>query len=100
MSEKIAVDKMRDVIIVEKSSGNNIEKGSRFYCGCCGNVLGISKKKLTFPFSVNEFNEALKNKTFDSMIFGLYHKTCRHTMFGFKKAYGFISLENYNKEYE
>jgi hypothetical protein len=31
-------------------------------------------------------------------IFGMLHKKCGHTMFTFKKSYGFISLENYEKE--
>jgi len=93
--EKVIIDKMRDTIIVEKTNGNDVLKGSKFYCGCCGNVLGVAKKKMTFPFSVDTFKTLLKNKTFDTMLFGLRHKTCGHTMFSFKKGYGFIRLETY-----
>ena len=93
--EKLLIDKMRDTIIVEKLNGNNVVIGSKFYCGCCGNVLGEAKKKMKFPFSVETFKTSLKNKTFDTMLFGLHHKTCGHTMFGFKKGYSFTSLETY-----
>ena len=93
--EKVIIDKTRDTIIVEKSKGNHVVKGSKFFCGCCGNVLGESKKKMTFPFSVETFKNSLKNKTFETMLFGLHHKTCGHTMFSFKKGYGFIRLETY-----
>ncbi len=93
--DRIVVDIMRDTIIVEKSNGNVVEKGSRFFCGCCGRTLGESKKKLVIPFSKKKFYESLKNKSFDMMLFGLYHKTCGHTMFSFKKGYGFIPMEVY-----
>jgi hypothetical protein len=93
--EKVIIDKMRHTIIVEKSNGNDVVKGSKFYCGFCGNVLGEAKKKMTFPFSVETFKTSLKNKTFDTMLFGLHHKTCGHTMFSFKKGYGFTKLETY-----
>lgn len=93
--EKVIIDIMRDTIIIEKSNGNDILKGSKCYCGCCGDVLGVAKKKMTFPFSVETFKNSLKNKTFDTMIFGLRHKTCGHTMFGSKKGYGFTRLETY-----
>jgi len=29
------------------------------------------------------------------MVLGLHHKTCGHTMFSFKKGYGFTRLETY-----
>lgn len=93
--ENVKIDRMRDTIIVEKSNGNDVLRGSKFFCGCCGNILGEAKKKMTFPFSVETFNNSLKNKTFDTMLFGLHHKTCGHTMFSFKKSYGFTKLETY-----
>lgn len=93
--DKLVVDKMRDTIVIEKTKGNKVYVGSKFYCGCCGGILGVSKKRLIFPFTVNEFNAALKNKTFTSNLFGLHHKTCGHTMFSFKKGYDFIRLEAY-----
>lgn len=86
---------MRDTIIVEKLKGNDVVIGSKFYCGCCGNILGESKNKITFPFSVETFKNSLKNKTFDITPLGLYHKTCRHTMFSLAKGYEFINLETY-----
>ena len=95
--EKVTIDKMRDIIIIEKSKGDKVLVGSKFYCGCCGNVLGESKKQMKFPFSLKEFRDSLKNKSFDTMMFGLRHKTCGHTMFSFKKGYGFTSLETYLK---
>lgn len=93
--DKLTIDKMRDTIIVEKSNGNDVLKGSKFYCGCCGNLLGEAKVKMTFPFSVETFKTSLENKTFDIMLFGLHHKTCGHTMFSFQKKYGFTRLETY-----
>jgi hypothetical protein len=93
--EKVVIDKMQAVIIVEKSIGNDVLKGSKFYCGCCGNVLGEANEKLTFPFSIETFKNSLDGKTFDTMLFGLHHKTCGHTMFAFKKGYDFVKLETY-----
>jgi hypothetical protein len=93
--EKITIDTMRDIIIVEKFNGNNVVLGSKFYCGCCGNVLGVSNKEMTFPFSGKTFEDSLENKTFTIERLGLSHKTCRHIMFSFKKGYKFIPLEVY-----
>lgn len=91
--ESVPVHQMRDTIIVEKSKGNKVFVGSHFYCGCCGKSLGQSKKSLKFPFSVETFKNSLKNKTFDTMLFGLHHKTCGHTMFSFRKQYGFTPFD-------
>lgn len=96
--ENVTIDKMRDTIIVEMSNGNDILKGSKLFCGCCGNSLGELSKKLTFPFNSTTLNKAVKNKTYDIMLFGLRHKTCGHLMFSFKKEYGFMTLDNYLKE--
>jgi hypothetical protein len=93
--EKITIDTMRDIIIVEKSNGNDVVLGSKFYCGCCGKVLGVSNKEMTFPFSGKTFEDSLENKTFAIERLGLRHKTCGHTMFTFKKGYSFIPLEVY-----
>ncbi len=98
--EKVTIDKMRDTIIVEKSNGNDILKGSKLFCGCCGNILGELSKKITFPFNSNDLNKVVKNKTYEIRLFGLRHKTCGHIMFGFRKEYGFITLKNYIKEVE
>jgi hypothetical protein len=54
-----------------------------------------SNKEMTFPFSGKTFEDSLENKTFTISRLGLMHKTCRHTMFSFKKAYKFIPLEVY-----
>lgn len=93
--ERLEIDKRRDTIIIEKLEGSTISKGSKFYCGCCGDVLGESNKQINFPFSVETFKNSLDNKSFTTNSFGLRHKTCGHTMFGFKKRYGFTSLETY-----
>ena len=93
--EGIKIDKMRDLIIIEKSNGNTVLKGSKFYCGCCGNILGEAKKEISFPCSVLDFNEKLKNKTFVSHKYGLLHKTCKNVLFYLKTGYKFIGMETY-----
>ena len=97
MKENVQIDTMRDIIIIEKTAENVIEVGSKFYCGCCGFVLAICEKELKFPFSVFDFNESIKEKSFTANVLGLHHKTCGHSMFSFKKSYDFISMENYIK---
>lgn len=97
-SEGIKIDKLRDILIIEKTEGNVFLKGAKVYCGCCGQAIGEMKKKLTMPFKPHDFLDALKDKSVEWMIFGLRHKTCRHTMFPFKKYFDFITLENYNKQ--
>lgn len=92
----IKIDKLRDILIIEKSEGNVFLKGAKVYCGCCGKPIGEMKKKLTMPFKPHDFLDALKNKSVEWMIFGLFHKTCRHSMFTFQKYFDFITLENYN----
>jgi hypothetical protein len=91
--EKIEIKKSLDIVIVEKSKGFDILKGSKFYCGCCGNVLGEAKKKITLPISAETFQNSLKNKTFD-ITHGLHHRTCGHTMFTFNKIWAFITLDS------
>ena len=97
--DNIKIDKLRDYIIVEQYDNvkEKVMKGSKFYCGCCGNILGVAKINMKFPFSVPYFKKNTKNKTFDCSVIGLYHKTCGHTMFSFK-GYNFIGLGNYLKE--
>lgn len=95
--ETIKIDKLRDLLIVEKSDGNIILKGSNIYCGCCGNPIGEMKKNMTMPFKSWDFLDALKNKSVEWMKLGLTHKTCRHTMFPFSNHFTFIKLSDYNK---
>ncbi len=94
----IKIDKLRDILIIEKTEGNVFLKGAKVYCGCCGKPIGEMKKNLTMPFKPHAFLDTLKNKSVEWMLFGLRHKTCHHTMFPFKKYFGFITLENYNKQ--
>lgn len=93
----IKIDKLRDVLIIEKSEGNVFLKGAKVYCGCCGNTIGEMKKKLTMPFKAQDFLDALKDKSVEWMRFGLRHKKCRHSMFPFQNHFDFITLDNYNK---
>ena len=95
--DKLVIDKMRDYIIVEKYDNNKILRGSKLFCGCCGNILGVTKKELKFPFSVSKFDKSVykKEKKFSISIIGLYHKTCGHSMFCFSKGYNFMGLDKY-----
>lgn len=95
----VKIDKPRDYVIVEKSNGNDILKGSKLFCGCCGKSLGELKKKLIFPFTTETLKASVKNKTFSNGIAGrLRHDLCRHTMFFCGKGWNFITLENYIKQ--
>lgn len=96
---KIKTDRKRNLIIVEKyePQSKKISRGSNFFCGCCGGVLGVSKRQLVFPFSVKEFNDSLRNKSFVSNKYGLYHRGCNHTLFPFAANYEFVSLDRYKK---
>ena len=93
----IVIDKVRDIIIVEKSEANKVLKGSKFYCGCCGGVLGESRKHMLLPFTARVFTSLLKNKTFTATVIGLHHTTCRRTMFSFEKEYKFVTLKTYTE---
>ncbi len=97
-NRKCIVHKMYDYIIVEKHKGDIIPVGSEMYCGCCGHILGVVKTQLTFPFNSHTLRASLKDKTYTESIFGLRHTTCGHSMFSFRKEWGFITLENWNKD--
>lgn len=95
---KIEIDKIRDLLIIEKVEGGVVaSKGSKIYCGCCGHTIGILGKELTFPFTSATFLESLECKSVTKNIIGLRHSKCEHTMFSFKKCFDFMSLESYNK---
>lgn len=96
--EKIEVKKMHDVIVVELKEGNNILFGSKLFCGCCGDILGVVKTPFTLPCSMKTFNECTGNQTFELSLFGLNHKSCGHTMFTFQKAFAFVGVDFYNKK--
>jgi len=96
--ENVKIDKLHDVIIVEKYKGDKILKDSLLFCGCCGQSLAQLKSSIEFPFKFNELEKRLKNKSYKMSTFGMRHDKCRHTMFSFKKNIGFISLENHEKQ--
>lgn len=93
--EKIEVKKMVDLIIVERSEGNSILKDSKLFCGCCGKPLATAKKKLTLPFKSDVLHKGVKGKSYEISVLGMRHKTCGHTMFGFKQKYSFMRLADY-----
>ncbi len=93
---KIKIDKRRDYIIIEKSNGNDILKGSLLFCGCCGESIGESTKTIVAPFRSDQVVKALKDKTISYAVMGgIVHETCKHTMFSFSKNWDFITLKNY-----
>jgi hypothetical protein len=96
--EKIDVKTMHDVIVIELKEGDRVLMGSKLFCGCCGNILGIVTTEFTLPCTMKTFNESVGNKTFGLSIFGLYHGTCQHTMFTFQKSFAFVGVDFYNKK--
>lgn len=93
---KIKIDKRRDYIIIEKSNGNDILKGSLLFCGCCGESIGESTKTITAPFRSDQVAKALKNKTISNAVMGgIVHEKCKHVMFSFSKNWAFMTIENY-----
>ena len=88
--DSIVIDKMRDVIIVERAQNDTIPKDSLLFCGCCGKKLGMLKSDITFPFDHNKLMAHLKDITFTVNILGLRHDSCGHTMFSFQKEWGFM----------
>lgn len=93
---RVKIDEKRDLLIVEKHKDGTILKGSKIFCGCCGEQFGILKKNMTFPFKYNEFVLALKNKSFEEGAFGTRHNTCRHTMpFKYKDSVPFVPVSAY-----
>lgn len=96
--DKVVIDKMRDVIIIEKLKNDNIiEVGSKLFCGLCGDVLGECEKELQFPFMPSQFTSSLKNMSFYINNIGFHHKTCGHSMFCFTEEWSFVSIEKYNE---
>ena len=93
----IKIEKLMDILIIEKADGNVFLKCAKVYCGCCGYPIGEMKKNLIMPFKPQGFLDALKDKSVEWTKYGLTHKKCRHTMFPFQKYFDFITLENYNK---
>lgn len=93
---KVEIDKMRDVIIVEKRVGDSIAANSQLFCGCCGETLGTVINEIEFPFNSLDLIENMKDRTFKSTLFGLLHETCGHRMFVWR-SWDFISLPDYIK---
>lgn len=96
--DNIKVEKMMDVIVIEKYNGNTLLKGGHLFCGCCGESLAFLTSDITFPFNSKELMEVLADISFEITILGLRHKICEHTMFSFRKGWGFMSVENYYAE--
>lgn len=96
--DNVKVEKMHDVIIIEKYKDNTLLKGSYLFCGCCGETLGFLTEDITFPFNHQELIQVLADTSFHVTILGLKHETCGHTMFSFCKGWGFMSVENYYAE--
>lgn len=99
-TKKIPIKKMYDTIIIEKSDGNKILKGSHLFCGCCGGSMGTMKKEMTLPFQLNVFMKQVKDISFTvppGPLFAIRH-TCKHNMFVFRGSVGFSKLEDHMKE--
>lgn len=95
MIDRIKIKKPKDLIIVDKCDSKYVFAGSKCFCGMCGNPIGVLTKRLKFPYTSGQFLEALKNRNVDSMVFGLRHRTCGHTMFSFNKSWTFIGKKEY-----
>lgn len=91
----IKIDKLRDIIIVEKSNGKKILKNSLLFCGCCGKSLATAKVNIELPIDYDNLERKVKNKSFEFSMFGLKHKKCGHSMFGFRHKIRFIKLKDY-----
>lgn len=94
--KSIKIINKRNIIIIEKSKGNDISKGSRLFCGCCGRTMGRVSQKLSFPFKSLDLHNVVVDKSYEVLRMGLRHKTCGHVMFQ-KDEYKFITAENYLK---
>ncbi len=88
---------MRDTIIVDQYNGNHLSPGTRFFCGCCGEILAVLEKPISFPFDHIKWMKHCKDITFTSggIFKGLRHTTCGHLMFPMQPNWGFSKIEWY-----
>ncbi len=98
--EKIEIKKMHDVIVIELKKGDRVLMGSKLFCGCCGEILGIVKSEFTLPCTIKTFNESTGNQTFELSLMGLKHLNCGQTMFtcSFQKSFAFVGIEFYKQK--
>lgn len=96
--KSIRIKERVDFIIIENGDGTDVKKGSRFFCGCCGQPVGIAKEAMKFPFDSMIFFDNLEDKSIARTFLGLYHMTCHHVLFTFKPAWRFIASTHYFRE--
>jgi hypothetical protein len=93
------INQMQDIIVVEnyQSEGDKIKlvEGSKLLCGCCGKQLAVVSGEIAFPFEYADLKPMLNDVSFTVNVLGMRHKTCGHTMFSFKKGFGFIPIEKF-----
>lgn len=95
--KSIKIDKRRDVIIVD-ADGPNLQAGRRFFCGCCGKLMGINSTPLNFPFQDTMLFKSFGDTcTVTRNFFGLRHKTCGHIIAGCGSL-TFISVTTYFRD--
>lgn len=95
--DSINIKTPKDFLIIEKSAGDWIKQGSHIYCGKCGKSIGLSKRKMIFPFCDTIFFENLKHRSLTKMPTGYYHKRCNNFLFTLTKEVKFIALDRYNE---
>lgn len=89
--KKMKLQKATNYLFIEKSDGNNIEKGSRIYCGVCGGIVGVMKVEMKFCFNSCVFMKNLDKGEYSTGTFGGIKHNCGH----YVRVQDFMTVEKY-----
>ena len=99
--KKITIYIRKDVFIVEKiNCDRTVPVETRFFCGCCGEIIGTNQIELTFPFHVKDLISSLgQTCTIQRDYYGVKHRTCGHTINNVMSGgFSFVNLETYFRD--
>lgn len=100
-TQSIDIVRPKDILVVELMEHGQIIKGSKLFCGHCGNPVGVFNKGVRFPFTATMLGGFLKEKMYSQDLFGFVCKHCNNSMFGFdprtggEKTYDFVPMINF-----
>lgn len=92
---RIHIKVPEDVLIMERTVGDWVMPGSRFYCGRCGGILCQASEYMQLPFSLNIFKGRVKNVAYTLNESGLVCGHCKEEMFHKQKDVLFADLLHY-----
>lgn len=93
--KRINVVDSLDVIIIDRTVGNYIPPGARFFCGHCGESICEVKSLLTFPFTEYQWKENVSDHAYSISVQGVRCHQCNATLFIMQPFFKFVDIYEY-----